>query len=81
MFMPMQGNIAVTKGSNLGAKFRHYFVKKVPPADISSAQNLAREGSLKNTKGIEEVRNYNPGVPRRWRLCFISSNASASTAS
>ena len=47
----MWGNIAATNGNALGAKMRDDFEKKMTPADISTAQKLARECVRKKYKG------------------------------
>ena len=47
----MWGNIAATNGNELGAKLRDDFEKKMTPADISTAQKLARECVRKKYKG------------------------------
>ena len=47
----MWGNIAATNGNKLGAKLRDDFEKKMTPADISTAQKLARECCRKKYKG------------------------------
>ena len=39
----MWGNIAASNGNESGAKLRDDFEKKMTPADISTAQRLARE--------------------------------------
>ncbi len=46
----MWGNIAATNGNKLGAKLRDDFEKKMTPADISTAQKLARECVRKKYK-------------------------------
>ena len=47
----MWGNIAATNGNKLGAKLRNAVEKKMTPADISKAQDLARECIRKKYKG------------------------------
>ena len=47
----MWGNIAATNGSKLGAKLRDDFEKKMIPADISKAQDLARKCVREKYKG------------------------------
>ena len=44
-------NLAAMNGNKLGAKLRDDFEKKMTPADISTAQKLARECVRKNYKG------------------------------
>ena len=51
VYAHMRVNIATTNGSELGAKLRDDFEKKITPADISAAQKLARECVAKNYKG------------------------------
>lgn len=47
----MWGNIAATNGYKLGARLRDSVAKKMTPADISKAQDLARECIRKKYKG------------------------------
>ena len=47
----MWGNIAAKNGYKLGAKLRDSVAKKMTPADISKAQDLARECIRKEFKG------------------------------
>jgi len=51
IYAHMWGNIAATNGNELGAKLRDDFEKKMTPADISTAQKLARECVRKKYKG------------------------------
>jgi TPR repeat protein len=51
VYAHMWGNIAAMNGNKLGAKLRDHFEKKMTPADISAAQNLARECVRKKYKG------------------------------
>ena len=51
VFAHMWGNIAATNGYKLGAKLRDSVAKKMTPADISKAQDLARECIRKKYKG------------------------------
>ena len=51
IYAHMWGNIAATNGNELGAKLRDEFEKKMTPADISTAQKLARECVKKKYKG------------------------------
>ena len=51
VYAHMWGNIAATNGNKLGAKLRDDFEKKMTPADISTAQKLARECVRKKYKG------------------------------
>ena len=51
IYAHMWGNIAATNGNKLGAKLRDDFEKKMTPADISTAQKLARECVRKKYKG------------------------------
>ena len=43
VYVHMWGNLAAANGNELGGKLRDDFEKKMTPADISTAQNLARE--------------------------------------
>ena len=47
----MWGNIAATNGNKMSVKFRDFVEKKMTPADISTAQKLARECVRKKYKG------------------------------
>jgi TPR repeat protein len=47
----MWGNIAAANENELGGKLRDEFAKKMSPADISTAQDLARESVRKEYKG------------------------------
>jgi TPR repeat protein len=47
----MWGSIAATNGNKLGAKLRNFVEKKITPAQIDTAQKLARECVAKNYKG------------------------------
>ena len=51
IYAHMWGNIAATNGNKMGAKLRDDFEKKMTPADISTAQKLARECVRKKYKG------------------------------
>ena len=51
VYAHMWGNVAAMNGNELGAKLRDDFEKKMTPADISTAQKLARECVRKNYKG------------------------------
>ena len=51
VYAHMWGNIAATNGHKLGAKLRDFVGKKMTPADISTAQRLARECVRKKYKG------------------------------
>ena len=51
VYAHMWGNIAATNGNKMGAKLRDDFEKKMTPADISTAQKLARECVRKKYKG------------------------------
>jgi TPR repeat protein len=51
VYAHMWGDIAATNGNALGAKLRDDFEKKMTPADISTAQKLARECVRKKYKG------------------------------
>jgi len=51
VYAHMWGNIAATNGNELGTKLRGFIEKKMTPADISTAQKLARECVKKNYKG------------------------------
>ena len=51
VYAHMWGNIAATNGNKLGAKLRDDFEKKMTPADISTAQKLARKCVRKKYKG------------------------------
>jgi TPR repeat protein len=47
----MWGNLAASNGSEYGGKVQDFVAKRMTPADISSAQNLARECVRKKYKG------------------------------
>jgi uncharacterized protein len=47
----MWGNLAASNGYKTGGKFRDAVAKKMTPADISTAQKLARECVRKKYKG------------------------------
>ena len=51
VYAHMWGNIAATNGNKMGAKLRDFVEKKMTPADISTAQKLARECVRKKYKG------------------------------
>ena len=51
VYAHMWGNIAATNGSKLGAKLRDDFEKKMTPAQLEKAQDLARECVRKKYKG------------------------------
>jgi TPR repeat protein len=51
LYAHMWGNIASTNGNKLGAKVRDIALKKMNSADLSAAQNLARECVRKKYKG------------------------------
>jgi len=51
VYAHMWGNLAASNGNELGAKLRGFVEKKMTPADISTAQKLARECFRKNYKG------------------------------
>ena len=51
IYAHMWGNIAATNGNELGAKLRDDFEKKMTPAQIAKAQDLARECIRKKYKG------------------------------
>ena len=51
VYAHMWGNIAAMNGSKLGAKLRVFVEKKITPAQIATAQKLARECVAKNYKG------------------------------
>ena len=51
VYAHMWGNLAGSNGNELGAKVRDFVEKKMTPADISTAQKLARECVRKNYKG------------------------------
>ena len=51
VYAHMWGNIAATNGNAVGTKLRDFVEKKMTPADISTAQKLARECVRKNYKG------------------------------
>ena len=47
----MWGNIAASNGNENGRKLRDFVAKEMAPADISTAQDLARECVRKKYKG------------------------------
>ena len=51
VYAHMWGNLAASNGNELGAKLRDFVEKKMTPADISTAQKLARECVRKKYKG------------------------------
>ena len=51
VYAHMWGNIAATNGNAVGTKLRDFVEKKMTPADLSTAQKLARECVRKNYKG------------------------------
>ena len=51
VYAHMWGNIGAMNGNELGAKWRDDFEKKMTPADISTAQKLARECVARDYKG------------------------------
>ena len=51
VYAHMWGNIAATNGNKKSVKFRDFVEKKMTPADISTAQKLARECVRKKYKG------------------------------
>ena len=51
VYAHMWGNIAAANGNELGGELRDAFEKKMTPADISTAQRLARECVRKKYKG------------------------------
>ena len=51
VYAHMWGNIAASNGDENGGKLRDIVAKGMTPADISTAQNLARECVRKNYKG------------------------------
>ena len=51
VYAHMWGIIAASNGNEDGAKLRDIAAKKMTPADISTAQNLARECVRKKYKG------------------------------
>ena len=51
IYAHMWENIAATNGNELGAKLRDTFEEEMTPADISTAQKLARECVRKKYKG------------------------------
>ena len=51
VYAHMWGKIAATNGNAVGTKLRDFVEKKMTPADLSTAQKLARECVRKNYKG------------------------------
>ena len=51
VYAHMWGKIAATNGNAVGRKLRDFVEKKMTPADLSTAQKLARECVRKNYKG------------------------------
>ena len=51
VYAHMWGNLAASNGNELGAKLRDFVEKKMTPADLSTAQKLARECVRKKYKG------------------------------
>ena len=51
VYAHMWGNIAASNGNESGGKLRDIVAKQMTPADISTAQTLARECVAKNYKG------------------------------
>ena len=51
VYAHMWGNIAASNGNENGVKLRDLVAKEMTPADISTAQKLARECVRKNYKG------------------------------
>ena len=51
VYAHMWGNIAASNGNESGGKLRDLAAKKITPADLSTAQNLARECVRKKYKG------------------------------
>jgi len=51
VFAHMWGNLAASNGNENGGKLREIAAKNMTPADLSTAQKLARECVLKKYKG------------------------------
>ena len=51
VFAHMWGNLAASNGNENGGKLREIAAKNMTPADLSTAQKLARECVRKNYKG------------------------------
>ena len=52
VYAHMWGNVAATNGSELGAKLRDDYEKKMTPSQIAEAQKLARECVRKKYQGL-----------------------------
>jgi len=51
VYAHMWGNLAASKGNKRGGKLRDIVVKRMTPADLSKAKDLARECIRKKYKG------------------------------
>ena len=51
VYAHMWGNLAASNGNENGGKLRDFVAKRMTPADISTAQKLARECVRKKYKG------------------------------
>jgi len=51
VYAHMWGNVAAMNGTEMGAKLRDDCTKRMTPADISTAQKIARECVRKKYKG------------------------------